>query len=240
MNVSVITPYYKESDDELNCAYQSVVRQDLRAAHIMIADGHPNPKVSGWCCEHIVFPSAHRDAGNFARGTGALHAFQNGADYVCFLDADNWLESNHISSLCRAMTQSGAEIGVSRRILRRLDLSILDPFDWESDGAQFADTGTVMLSRSAIEIAALWSTMPVELSGIGDRIIWAAINQREFKIVRTEMATTNYKTKWSVHYTGRGEAPPAGTVDLGYVQSSHNHWRTLSDCDKRRILLGRV
>ena len=129
---------------------------------------------------------------------------------------------------------------MSRRILRRLDLSILDPFDWESDGAQFADTGTVMLRRSAIEIAASWSTMPVELSGMGDRIIWAATNQRNFKIARTELATTNYKTKWSVHYTGRRETPPAGTVDLSYVQSSDAYWRALPDCDKRRILVGRA
>ena len=103
MNVAVITPYYKEHEDELRHACQSVVWQDLKAAHIMIADGHPNPNVAGWGYEHIVLPSAHRDAGNFARGVGVLHAFQSGADYVCFLDADNWLESNHVSSLCRAM-----------------------------------------------------------------------------------------------------------------------------------------
>ncbi|MBE7180317.1 MAG: glycosyltransferase, partial [Terriglobus roseus] len=197
MNIAIVTPYYKEETDEILIAHHSVLQQDLAARHIVVADGHPNSALSLWACEHIVLPSAHRDAGNFARGVGALHAFQSGAEYVCFLDADNWLESRHVSSLCDHMASSGADVGVSRRILRRLDRSVLDPFDWESDGAQFADTGTVMLSRSAIEIAALWATLPAQLSGAGDQVIWAAINQRGFRVVRTEQATTNYKTKWA-------------------------------------------
>jgi glycosyltransferase involved in cell wall biosynthesis len=239
MNIAVVMPYFKEDTEELLFAHQSVLQQSRTARHIIVADGHPNPVVSAWACEHIVLPSAHRDAGNFARGVGALHAFQTGAEYVCFLDADNWLENNHVSSLCDHIVSSGADIGVSRRILRRLDRSILDPFDWESDGAQFADTGTVMLSRSTIDIAALWATMPVQLSGAGDQIIWAAINERRFRIVRTEQATTNYKTKWAVHYTGRGEVPPPGTVDLSYVQSAHEYWRILPEADRRRLLWGR-
>jgi len=239
MSVAAVTPYYREDARELFFAHESVLRQSLRARHIMVADGYPNPAVATWDCEHVTLPAAHRDAGNFARGVGALHAFQSGADYVCFLDADNWLQTNHVSSLRGAMVRSGAEIGVSRRLLRRLDRSVLDPFDWESDGARFADTGTVMLSRAAIEIATLWATMPAELSGAGDRVIWGAINQRNFTIVRTELATTNYKTKWAVHYTGRGETAPAGTVYLSYVQSSEAYWQALPDHDKRRLLMGR-
>jgi hypothetical protein len=240
MNIAIVTPYYKEAADELLVAHQSVLQQDMKVRHIMVADGFPQPGVADWDCEHIALPSAHRDAGNFARGVGALHAFQTGADFVGFLDADNWLQSNHASSLHGLMARTHADIGVCRRILRRLDRSILDPFDWESDGAGFADTGTVMLRRSAIEIAALWATLPVQLSGAGDRVVWAAINQRGFRIVRTELATTNYKTKWAVHYTGRREQPPTGTVDLAYVQASEMHWATLSDAEKRRIVLGRA
>jgi glycosyltransferase involved in cell wall biosynthesis len=239
MTIAVVMPYFKEDVEELMIAHRSVSQQIRAARHIIVADGHPNPAISAWACEHIILPSAHRDAGNFARGIGALHAFQTGAEYVCFLDADNWLENNHVSSLYEHIVNSGADIGVSRRILRRLDRSVLDPFDWESDGAQFADTGTVMLSRSALDIAALWATMPVQLSGAGDRVIWAAISQRGFRVVRTEQATTNYKTKWAVHYTGRGEAPPPGTVDLSYVRSAHEYWRTLPEADRSRLLLGR-
>lgn len=240
MNIAVITPYYREDLADLLSAHQSVVQQDTQTRHIMVADGHPKYLVKFWACEHIVLPSAHRDAGNFARGVGALHAFQTGASHVCFLDADNWLESHHVSSLYERMSAAGAEIGVCRRMLRRLDRSILDPFDWESDGTRFADTGTIMLSRAALEIAALWASMPVELSGAGDRIVWAAINERGFSIARTELATMNYKTKWAVHYTGRGETPPDGTVGLGYVHSSADHWKTLSLPERRRLIHGRA
>ncbi|MCJ2049234.1 glycosyltransferase family 2 protein [Methylobacterium sp. J-070] len=240
MNVAIVTPYYKEDTEELSVAHESVLRQDMTVRHIMVADGHPNSAVAEWDCEHVILPSAHRDAGNFARGVGALHAFQTGAAYVGFLDADNWLQSDHVSSLHGLMTRAHADIGVCRRILRRLDRSILDPFDWESDGSAFADTGTVMLSRSAIEIAAAWATMPVQLSGMGDRVIWAAINSRGFRIARTELATTNYKTKWAVHYTGRGEPPPSGTVDLAYVRSSQIYWEALPEDEKRRFVLGRT
>ncbi len=240
MKLAIVTPYYRESLDELMTAHQSVIWQDTDVTHIMVADGHPNPAIENWSCQHIVLPEAHRDAGNFARGIGALHAFQRGAEYVCFLDADNWLERNHFSSLHTILKFSGADLAVCRRSLRRLDSSVLDPFDPESDGIRFADTGTVMLSRSAIEIAALWSTMPAELGGIGDQIVWAAINNRGFKIARTELPTLNYKTKWAVHYLGRGETAPAGAVDLEIVKSSEHNWGALADEHKRRLILGRA
>ena len=239
MSLAVVTPYYREDLADLLSAHQSVLQQDIQVRHIMVADGYPKHLVGLWACEHIVLPSAHRDAGNFARGVGALHAFQTGATHVCFLDADNWLESRHVSSLFERMSASGDEIGVSRRMLRRLDRSLLDPFDWESDGTQFADTGTMMLGRAAVEIAALWATLPVELSGAGDQVLWAAINARGFRIARTELATMNYKTKWAVHYTGRGEPAPDGTVGLGYVHAATAYWKALPETDRHRLLHGR-
>lgn len=238
--VAVVTPYYKERLHELWLAHQSVMGQNTGVTHIMVADGHPNPAVATWNCQHLVLPCAHSDAGNFARGAGALHAFQVGAECVCFLDADNWLEPNHVSSLHGAILSDASDIGVSRRTLRRLDGTMLDALDPESDGQRFADTGTVMLRRSAIDIAALWTTLPRELSGAGDQVIWAAIKSRGFKISRTSLPTLNYKTKWAVHYRGRGEKPPAEAVDLTIVQDSEYYWQQLSDSEKRRIIIGRV
>lgn len=236
--IAVVTPYYRESLQELLLAHQSVMAQDAAVTHIMVADGHPNPAVAGWNCQHLVLPSAHGDAGNFARGVGALHAFQGGAECVCFLDADNWLEPNHASSLYSAITATESDVGVSRRALRRLDGSVLDPLDPESDGFRFADTGTVMLRRSALEIAALWATLPAELSGAGDQFIWAAVNNRGFKVARTDTPSMNYKTRWAVHYVGRGEVPPRGAVDLTIVRKSEAHWQALTDAERRRIILG--
>jgi hypothetical protein len=235
---AVVTPYHNEHVDELLTAHRSVLSQFPVVNHIMVADGCPNAAVGTWACQHIVLPSAHGDAGNFARGIGALHAFQSGAEFVCFLDADNWLEANHVSSLHDAITRYRSDIAVSRRALIRLDGSVLDPLDPESDGFRFADTGTVMLSRAAIDIASLWATLPTELWGAGDQFIWAAINNRGLKISRTEIPTVNYKTKWAVHYLGRNEEPPHGTVDLMAVKKSEHHWQGMSEMDRRRIILG--
>ena len=237
--LAVVTPYYREDLHELATAHHSVVAQDAEVTHIMVADGYPNAAVNAWGCQHIVLPSAHHDAGNFARGVGALHAFQSGAECVCFLDADNWLEPNHVSTLHDALIRERSDIAVSRRTLRRLDGSVLDPMDPESDGYRFADTGTVMLSRRALEIAVLWTTLPVELSGAGDQFVWAAVNNRGFAIARTSKPTMNYKTKWAVHYAGRQEFPPLGSVDLTIVRNSEAHWQKLPDSEKRRIIFGR-
>lgn len=236
--IAVVTPYYKEDLHELWLAHQSVIGQNAAVTHIMVADGHPNSAVATWSCQHLILPNSHQDAGNFARGAGALHAFQGGAECVCFLDADNWLEPNHVSSLFEVILRESSDIGVSRRTLRRLDGTVLDPLDQESDGQRFADTGTVMLRRSAIDIAVLWTTLPRELGGAGDQIIWGAVNSRGFKITRTGLPTLNYKTKWAVHYRGRGEEPPSGAVDLTVVQNSERYWQSLPDADKRKILMG--
>lgn len=235
---AVVTPYYKEAVCELEKAHRSVLSQDVVVRHIMVADGFPNPAVGTWDCQHVVLPSAHRDAGNFARGVGALHAFQSGAEFVCFLDADNWLEPNHVSSLHEAITRHHSDIAVSRRALVRLDGSVLDPLDPESDGLRFADTGTVMLSRTALDIASLWTTLPTELWGAGDQFVWAAINHRGFKIAGTGLPTMNYRTKWAVHYAGRNETPPLGVVDLFAVKQSEQHWLSMTDMERRKVLLG--
>lgn len=238
MKISVITPYYKETTEQLLSMHRSVLRQDMKVTHVMVADGFPNASVSKWDCQHIILPTAHHDAGNFARGVGALHAFQSGADCVCYLDADNWLESGHVSSLFDAMSESKADVAVSRRALRRLDGSILEALDSESDAVRFADTSTMMLARSAIEISTLWITMPQQLSGAGDQIVWAAINQRGLKVARTGIPTMNYVTKWDVHYSGRGEVAPQGAVDLGIVRASEEFWKAMPEIDRRRLILG--
>ncbi|WP_204269457.1 hypothetical protein, partial [Escherichia coli] len=90
---------YKEDIGDIRQAHESVLAQDLPCRHVLVADGFPKAEIDGWDCEHITLPTAHHDAGDFARGMGALHALNDGAEFVAFLDADNWLAPNHVSSL---------------------------------------------------------------------------------------------------------------------------------------------
>src|SRR5690349_5897356 len=99
MRVAVVTPYYKEPLAVLRRCVDSVKAQQIACAHIMVADGHPRPEIEDWGVEqHVKLPLSHADDGDTPRliGTGMAHA--QGFDAVCWLDADNWFEAEHVSS----------------------------------------------------------------------------------------------------------------------------------------------
>ena len=60
--VSVVTPYYKESEDLLWQCHESVIRQkgDFTINHFMVADGYPQAQVSKWNC--ITMPGIRPEA----------------------------------------------------------------------------------------------------------------------------------------------------------------------------------
>ena len=238
MQVAVITPYYKEDIGVIRFSHESVLAQDLSCTHVLVADGFPRPSIDGWACEHLTLPKAHEDKGDFARGVGAMHAINAGADFVTFLDADNWLEPNHISSLVVAALTNGTAVTTSRRSLRRPDGSVLDALDPESDGERFADTGTILFHRSLIDIVSLWMQMPRTVGGIGDQIVWSAIKARRYPHVNTGAATLNYRTSFACHYHARNEVPPAGATDLGHVRAGEAAWAALNDHQRRCLLTG--
>lgn len=238
MKVAVVTPYYKEELAEIRQGHESVLAQDLPCRHVVVADGFPQRAIDGWDCEHIVLPTPHADKGDFARGMGALHAINDGAEFVAFLDADNWLEPQHISSLVGTALRNATAITTSRRALRRVDGTMLDPFDAESDGTRFADTGTILFHKSVIDIVALWAMMPRRIGNIGDQVVWAAIQARGYPHSNTGLATLNYRSKFRSHYLARGEQPPADAADLEHVQEGRQAWHGLNEHERRCLLIG--
>ncbi len=238
MKIAIVTPYYREDLSELRACHESVLAQELPCTHVLVADGHPQGVIDGWDCEHVVLPTAHADKGDFARGMGALHAINTGAEFVAFLDADNWIEPDHALSLVNAALHHQTAITTCRRSLRRLDGSVLDAFDAESDGEHFADTSTILYHKSVLDVLSLWATMPAALGGIGDQIVWAAIKARGYPSASTGRATLNYRTSLACHYHARHEAPPPGAADLAHVKASHAAWHAMSAHQQRRILRG--
>ena len=238
MKIAVVTPYYREDLADIRASHESVIGQDLACRHVLVADGFPKAEIDGWACEHVVLPKAHADKGDFARGMGALHAINTGADFVTFLDADNWLAPNHISSLAAAALKNQTAITTSRRMLRRLDGTVLDPMDPESDGDRFADTGTILFHKSVIDIVSLWATMPASVGAIGDQIVWAAIKARRYPVSNTGAATLNYRTSFACHYQARNEAPPEGATDLAHIQAGHVAWAALNEHERRCMMIG--
>jgi hypothetical protein len=98
MRVAVVTPYYNETDQQLERCIESVVDQSYRdVTHVMVADGLPREwQPTGRQFEHIMLPHSHADAGATPRSIGALSAFSREFDAVAFLYSDNWYEPNHI------------------------------------------------------------------------------------------------------------------------------------------------
>lgn len=236
--IAVVTPYCTEDAATLRHAHDSVLAQTVPCTHILVADGHPKPEPSDWQCRHIVLPEAHRDVGSFARGCGALEAVNKGFDYIAFLDADNWYEPDHIESLLELARARRTAVTTSARSLRRLDGTLLAAIDRYSDGRDFADTNTLFLHREAYDIAALWASLPAELGAIGDRVVWAAVQTRRYATAHTGKPTVNYRTRYAVSYTGRGEEPPAGTIDLSTVEEALRIWKSYDVSFRRRLVLG--
>lgn len=175
--------------------------------HLMVADGFPRAKlVSKHTKDHIILPNANADYGDTPRSIGSIHAFSQGFDAVCWLDADNWLEPSHVQQAVDLVTRDPmVEIVTIPRNLYRPDQTLL-AVDTESDGLSFNDTNCYFVTRRAMNIACSWVFKDKRNAVVGDRFVWQAAQR--FSIARCSAATVNYESKVAVHYIERGEQPP--------------------------------
>jgi glycosyltransferase involved in cell wall biosynthesis len=236
--VAVITPYYRESDAILRQCLDSVAAQTVPCHHIMLADGYPLDWVAKRVGDHIAFGSPHRDFGNFGRGAGALHAFQAGYDFVAMLDADNWLQPQHVETLLACIETTGSHVAVSHRSLHRIDGSLLDAHDTESDGIRFADTSTYLFRRTMIDLMTVWTNMPREAGPVCDMIFWAALRERKIPVAVTGLPTLCYRTPYYVHYASRGETPPPDAKMPDAIDAAIEAWNRLPPAEQLAIVRG--
>src|SRR5262249_33103168 len=134
--VAVVTPYCGETPEILAKCCDSVRDQTFACAHVLVADGHPQPWMEKWDGMHIVLPRAHQDNGNTARMIGAMSAVNQGFDAIAFLDADNWYEPDHIARMVALHRRTQAEVCTAGRMIVREDGSPMF-VDWESNGIDF-------------------------------------------------------------------------------------------------------
>jgi cellulose synthase/poly-beta-1,6-N-acetylglucosamine synthase-like glycosyltransferase len=114
---AIVTPYYKEPRALVERCIASLKGQTVTADHILVADGVPQ---SWMDIRHIKLDQPHRDYGNVVRGTGALLAAADAYDGIGFLDADNFLDSDHVQ-LCVAAGRDGSDFVVAKRRFVRPD-----------------------------------------------------------------------------------------------------------------------
>ena len=153
-----VTPYYKETRACLERCAGSVKRQTVRADHILVADGFPQGWLDQAGVRHVRLDRAHGDNGNTPRGVGSLMAAAEGYDGIGLLDADCWLEPDHLEhclALAEAVGLEGCGFVVTSRTLRRPDESVIHVAD-EAPSAH-VDTNCLFLLPPSFEVLPVWT-----------------------------------------------------------------------------------
>jgi len=225
MKVAVITPYYKEDISTLARCHKSVLAQSYKeVTHFLVADGFPKDHVEEWECEHIRIPNCG-DSGDSPRVIGYAVAAARGYDAICFLDADCWLEPEHITEMVDIMKTSNCAVITCPRNLYHLDGTFM-AVDTESDGRAFNDTNCYLIHRNAYMLILSWIQKPNGDGLIGDRYFWYEVCKSGVPMARAIKPTVNYTTTYAFHYEMNGLPVPEHAkviADLGNGYKTYNH-----------------
>jgi hypothetical protein len=204
-----ITPYYKESRECLERCIVSVKYQTTPADHMLIADGFPQDWIDQTNVRHLRLDRAHRDYGNTPRGLGGLMAVAEGYDAIGFLDADCWLEADHLEHCLEKAERVGFErcgFVAASRSLRRLDGSVIDVPD--EPLATHVDTNCLLLLAPSFDAVPVWILVPREVSVVCDRVFYLALRARTLIAAFSTTKTVNYIYTFAPLYRSLGEPPP--------------------------------
>jgi hypothetical protein len=204
---AIVTPYYKEEKWLLERCIQSVRRQTILADHIVVADGFPQDWIDAEHVRHIRLDRNHADYGNTPRTIGALLAISGGYEGIGFLDADNWLELNHVASCVEASERSAeCDFVIARRNLCRPDGSVINVS--EPPVQSFVDTNCFFMLPGSYHVIPHFGLMPRELSPICDRVFYTALKAKKLNAQVVAEKTVNYHCLWAYIYKVAGETPP--------------------------------
>jgi len=209
MKIAVISPYYKESKVLLERCINSVSAQTIKCDHFLISDGHPQNWLNKLPVRHIELGKSHSDYGNTPRGIGGQLAISEGYDAICFLDADNWLDTTHIEECFSSVFKKHINLlycdyVIAKRRLCRPDLSIMEIPEQEGH----VDTNCFFFLPGSFYLIPYWNLMPKEFSNIGDRLFNKKILSSNLNFVINNNITVNYLNLWESSYKYLKEAPP--------------------------------
>lgn len=223
MRVAVVTPYYKEAAHVLRRCLDSVRAQThAQLVHYLVADGFPQTELVGGQpgVRHIVLPNAHANYGCTPRGIGAQCALADDMDVVCFLDADNLYQPEHVASLVDVYQRaSAAGMRLDAAFALRYQfvpgheqLRIVPP--GEEPGSAFADTSCISFSRSAAFLWGAWCQIPKSLTPVCDQFMMSLIRYHQLNVTWTAQRTVLYESNWSATYVQAGlPVPTSGLHD---------------------------
>jgi hypothetical protein len=206
---AIITPYHKEDRRLIERAVNSVKAQTVPTDHFLVADGFPQAWVDDSGVRHLKLDREHGYGGNTPRGVGTLVAIGEEYDGIGMLDADNWLDNDHVQTCIEAA--ESAEGGmmlcdyvIAQWRLRRLDESIMP---WPED-LSHVDTNRFFFLRGAFSVIPHWAMQPPQLAPVCDQIFYSFLKELNLQFVRAKRPTVNYQNLFEVFYRALGEAPP--------------------------------
>jgi len=114
-------------------------------------------------------------------------------DMICWLDDDNWMESNHVEELVKV--KGDKPYSWSLRQLRNPDGSFYSDDNFESLGhwSNFIDANCYLLDRDvAMQTAPVWRFTTGTLN-IGDRVLWDTIVNNKIEGNCSGVYSLNYR-----------------------------------------------
>lgn len=185
----------------------SVAAQVVACDHLLVADGAPQDWIDSAAVRHIRLDRNHADYGNAARGIGALLAAGEGYDAVGFLDADNWIDPDHVA-LCLAAAGAMPDAPDVVLARRQIELPCGTPVAVAEEPG-LVDTNCMFLLPGAFPVIARWTLIPPPLAAVGDRVFHAALEAAGCRMAHTARASVTYVSQWVSHYAASGQAVPA-------------------------------
>jgi hypothetical protein len=219
---AIVTPYFKEERPFLERCIRSVQQQQHPVDHILVADGFAQDWIDDLPVRHIKLDRNYADYGNTPRTMGAMLAIAEGYAGIGFLDADNWLEPDHVT-LCRRASKAVANVDyvMARRHMRRPDETTLKTV--EDPIAEHCDTNCFFLLPGSYHIVPHFLLIPPQLAPICDRVFYRALRERKLTAVMLKKKTVNYHCLWEYAYRQAGEtAPPNAKPNLDI--DAVRHW----------------
>jgi hypothetical protein len=209
MKIAVVSAYFKEGRDLLERCLGSVKKQTIKCDHFLISDGHPQEWLKNTDVRHIELGKSHNDYGNTPRGIGAQIAISEGYEAICFLDSDNWFDSNHVehcleSEFSKYSNILDCDYVIAKRRLIRPNLTIMNI----KEEVGLVDTNCFFFFPGAYCLLPFWNLMPKEFSNIGDRIFNQKIISANLNSAVNYITTVNYLNLWKSTYEALGEIPP--------------------------------
>lgn len=221
MKVAVVTPYYKEPIEVLDRCINSVKAQTHPDVfHVLVSDGYPTV-----ITEHTILSPSNSDSGDTPRLMGAGYAASQGADAILLLDADCWIDPEHIQIMIEALKAFDAGIVTCPRKVYDKFTSEYMGVDIESDGVDFNDTNCILVTSKFFNVFSSWGFKPVGQGFIGDRYFWNACIRSGARIARTTLTMSNYPSDFAHHFTMFGKPIPDEAKVIKFDGKAYVHVR---------------